>query len=294
MSLLTVDELRKLMPKLSLANAAVFSKYLAEAMQEFEIVSKARRCAFLSQLAHESAQLRYMEEIASGAAYEGRRDLGNTEVGDGRRYKGRGPIQLTGRANYRAFGRSLGVDLLAHPELAALPEHGFRIAGLYWQLHGLNELADRLTLTGDNEDRAAFTQITKRINGGTNGLSDRLNYFRIAKQVLHVDPPSDVQEPAAPSESPAEVSPDTEVDFFGAAVNSTSLKSAGKRFWPRLASRALRVGGWLWALAEAHQIASVLSLVVLLAGAAYLVYRNREWLLRQKSKVKPLVLKLFQ
>ncbi|HYI39980.1 MAG TPA: glycoside hydrolase family 19 protein [Allosphingosinicella sp.] len=122
-----------------------------------------RLAHFLAQLAHESMGFVYMEEIASGAAYEGRNDLGNVIVGDGRRYKGRGPIQLTGRSNYRRFGQKIGIDLESHPEIAALPSVGMLTACLYWSDHGLNELADA-------DDILA---ITRRINGGTNGLADR-------------------------------------------------------------------------------------------------------------------------
>src|ERR1051326_2061819 len=196
-SLITVSELRSLMPQLSLGKAAFYAPFLNDAMLEQDVTSKPRRCAFLSQLAHESAQLRYMEEIASGAAYEGRADLGNTQPGDGKRYKGRGPIQLTGRANYRNFGRLLGLDLENNPELAAKPENAFRIAALFWKLKGLNQLADRLTMKGDNADRAILTKITERINGGHNGLAERINYFRVAKQVLHNDD-EDSNSPIAP------------------------------------------------------------------------------------------------
>jgi putative chitinase len=118
---------------------------------------------FFAQLGHESAGFRYMEEIASGQAYEGRRDLGNTEPGDGRRYKGRGPIQLTGRANYRDYGRRLGIDLEQHPEIAALPSFGLLTACTYWTVKGLNAFADR-----DDVET-----ITRRINGGLNGYADR-------------------------------------------------------------------------------------------------------------------------
>ncbi|HEX8258426.1 MAG TPA: glycoside hydrolase family 19 protein, partial [Allosphingosinicella sp.] len=129
---------------------------------------------FLAQLGHESGGFRYMEEIASGEAYEGRRDLGNVQPGDGRRFKGRGPIQLTGRANYREFGRRVGIDLEGHPEIAALPSIGMLTACTYWTVKGLNALADRDDLDG----------ITRRINGGTNGLADRAVRLRAMKALL--------------------------------------------------------------------------------------------------------------
>ncbi len=97
---------------------------------------------FMGQGGHESSSFRYMEEIASGADYEGRADLGNTQPGDGKRYKGRGPIQLTGRANYRADGATLGIDLERHPEIVAMPSVGLLTSCLFWSRTGLNALAD--------------------------------------------------------------------------------------------------------------------------------------------------------
>jgi putative chitinase len=102
-----------------------------------------RLAHLMGQCAHESGGFRYMEEIASGAAYEGRKDLGNTQAGDGKRYKGRGPIQLTGRANYRAYGRVVGIDFEQHPEIVAFPSIGLMVACMYWDRNGLNGYADR-------------------------------------------------------------------------------------------------------------------------------------------------------
>ncbi len=175
--MVTESELQQIMPNLSAAKRQLYLPFLQTAMKEFEITSFAREAAFLAQLAHESAELRYMEEIASGRAYEGRRDLGNTQPGDGKRFKGRGPIQLTGRANYQQYGRLLSLDLIGDPLQAATPQVGFRIAALYWKLHGCNKLADQ----GD------FLTITRRINGGTNGLTDRRKYYARAKLVLSHD-----------------------------------------------------------------------------------------------------------
>lgn len=129
---------------------------------------------FLAQLAHESGNFKYMEEIASGAAYEGRKDLGNTQAGDGKRYKGRGPIQLTGRANYRKYGQSLGIDFENNPEIVALPSVGLLVACKFWADNGLNALADQ-------DD---VLTITRRINGGTNGLADRKAKLEIIKGMM--------------------------------------------------------------------------------------------------------------
>lgn len=129
---------------------------------------------FLAQLAHESGNFRYMEEIASGAAYEGRKDLGNTQAGDGKRFKGRGPIQLTGRANYRKYGQQLGIDFENNPAIVAIPSVGLLVACKFWSDNGLNELADK-------DD---VVSITKRINGGTNGLSDRQAKLEMIKGMM--------------------------------------------------------------------------------------------------------------
>jgi predicted chitinase len=175
--IVSLEQLRKIMPLLSEAKAKAYVGLLNDAMREREIATAKRAEAFLAQLAHESGGLRYFEELASGAAYEGRKDLGNTQKGDGVRYKGRGPIQLTGRSNYRSAGAALGVPLEEHPEMAASPEVGFRVAAWFWATRGLNALADK-------GDEVAFKEITRRINGGYNGLADREAYWRRARAVL--------------------------------------------------------------------------------------------------------------
>jgi predicted chitinase len=170
----TEEQLRKIGPNLQAARAAELVGFLNDAMREASINTRERAAAFLAQLFHESAELRYFQELADGTAYEGRKDLGNTQKGDGPRFKGRGPIQLTGRNNYRDAGQALGLDLVNNPARAADPDVGFRVAAWFWRTRGLNELAD----AGD------FLAITKRINGGTNGLADREKYHGRAKAAL--------------------------------------------------------------------------------------------------------------
>jgi len=173
MTLLTATQLKHILP-LAGPRADSLCTPLNAAMAEFGISTPARQAAFIAQVAHESGQLRYVRELASGAAYEGRADLGNTEPGDGIRFKGRGLLQLTGRANYRACGAALGLDLTSHPELLEQPVPACRSAGWFWKTRGLNEFAD----AGDQ------VRITRRINGGTNGLAERLAYFDIARKVI--------------------------------------------------------------------------------------------------------------
>lgn len=149
---------------------------LAErAMREAEITTTRRATYFLAQVLHESGGLRYFEEIASGDDYEGRRDLGNTQPGDGRRFKGRGPIQLTGRANYRAAGKALGLPLESNPKIAARHEVGWRVAAWFWR-HGTSEDLNWVA------EHIGFKRVTRLINGGYNGLEDRQRYLRIVSR----------------------------------------------------------------------------------------------------------------
>jgi putative chitinase len=150
-------------------------RHLRAAMVEI-CATPLRTAHFLAQLAHESGGWRYSEEIASGDAYEGRKELGNVNPGDGRRYKGRGVIQLTGRANYARYGAALGLRLEQQPGLAALPEVAYRVAAFYWLDRNINADADR-------DDLKA---VTRAINGGTNGLDDRRRYLQRAKEALRV------------------------------------------------------------------------------------------------------------
>lgn len=141
------------------------------------IDSALRQAHFLSQIGHESGELRFKAEIASGEAYEGRLDLGNIQPGDGRRYKGRGLIQLTGRANYAEYGKAIGreAEILQSPELIEQdPELCVDVAGWFWTKRNLNLLADADDLTA----------ITKRVNGGLNGLEDRRRLLNRAKSLL--------------------------------------------------------------------------------------------------------------
>jgi putative chitinase len=170
----TPGQLRRIMPGASDANIHKFLPHLNRAMAEMKINTPKRQAAFLAQVAVESGQLVYNEEIADGSAYEGRLDLGNTHPGDGRRFKGRGLIQLTGRANYRSVGRALGIDLVHHPRVAKRPRISARIAAYFFKSRGLNEIADR----GD------IREVSYRVNGGTNGLAERIAFWHKALRVL--------------------------------------------------------------------------------------------------------------
>lgn len=173
--MITIEDLRKICPTTSSLRLKTFIDPLNLAMSEFNISDTPdREAAFLAQVAHESGGFHYVREIASGSAYEGRRDLGNTQPGDGVRFKGRGLIQITGRANYKECGEDLGLDLINKPELLEEPVNAARSAAWFWHKRKLNEIAD----TGD------FKRITKIINGGYNGYADRLAYWERAQRVI--------------------------------------------------------------------------------------------------------------
>ncbi len=158
------DRLEKLLP------------HLNNTMQRYAITTPLRKAHFIAQVGHESDGFNTNVEYASGAAYEGRRDLGNTQAGDGVRFKGRGLIQVTGRANYADCGRALGVDLISNPQRLGDYDLACLSAGWYWDTRKLNADADY-------DD---ILTITKVINGGTNGLADRQSYLARAKRVFGI------------------------------------------------------------------------------------------------------------
>ena len=158
--------------------AGAFVPVLNAAMVHYQIIGPKRVAAFIAQIGHESGQLKYVKEIwgptAAQARYEGRKDLGNTVAGDGSKYRGRGLIQITGRANYMACGEGLGLDLIKQPELLEKPQHACMSAAWFWATKGLSTLADA----------GQFDKITQRINGGQNGAADRQALYARALKVL--------------------------------------------------------------------------------------------------------------
>ncbi|MEM7526782.1 MAG: peptidoglycan-binding protein [Pseudomonadota bacterium] len=151
---------------------------LPRALARHDIQDRLEIAHLIAQCAHESDGFTTTVEYASGRAYEGRLDLGNTEPGDGPRFRGRGLIQLTGRANYRRFGSLAGINLEAEPEHAADPAVSVILACLYWRDRSIGALARRDDLRG----------VTRRINGGLNGLADRRRYLQKAKMALGLPP----------------------------------------------------------------------------------------------------------
>ena len=144
---------------------------------KFNITTNLRLAHFLSQCAHESGNWKYRLEIASGKAYEGRKDLGNIHEGDGVRFKGRGYIQLTGRGNYGRFSKFIGEDCVENPDLVA-NKYPLASAAFFFDSNKLWTICDK------GFDDATVTSVTKRVNGGTNGLSDRLKHFKVYHNLL--------------------------------------------------------------------------------------------------------------
>ncbi|NWB31617.1 glycoside hydrolase family 19 protein [Pseudomonas gingeri] len=181
--LITPSQLLDILPNAGL-NAGVFVSPLNTAMSDHQINTPKRIAAFLAQVGHESAQLRYVRELGSDQ-YLSKYDtgalairLGNTPDadGDGQRYRGRGLIQITGRSNYRQCSLALFGDerLLQQPELLEQPQWAAESAAWFWEQQGLNALADA----------DQFNSITRKINGGLNGLEDRLQLWARARAVL--------------------------------------------------------------------------------------------------------------
>ena len=169
---LTDDLLKKIDARVKRVGIA---GHVSAAMKAGNIVGVPRQAAFLAQILHETGGFLWLEELASGQAYEGRRDLGNTQPGDGKKFKGRGMIMITGRANYDEAGRALGLDLVGDPEMAARPDVAALVAAWFWTKKGLNDLADA----------GKFDSITRKINGGLNGKAERDKLFARAQTVLN-------------------------------------------------------------------------------------------------------------
>ena len=174
---MTLGELRAAMPGAG-TRLDLYGPALLDAMDAAQINTPLREAHFIAQIGHESGDLQWARELGGPsyfARYDGRADLGNVEAGDGFRFRGRGFIQLTGRANYVAYGHAVGRDLISEPDAVSdEPALCVGVATWFWTIHGLNALADE-----DN-----VIAITKRINGGTNGLVDRQARLAIANAAM--------------------------------------------------------------------------------------------------------------
>jgi putative chitinase len=172
--MINLQQLKKVYQEAPLDRLEKFLPHINRTLELYEINTAQRIRMFLAQIGHESGQLRYVLELASGEAYEGRADLGNLHKGDGVKYKGRGLIQITGRSNYAQCGEALGLPLLETPELLQQPEWACLSAGWYWNSRNLNSLCDL----------GLFKKLTIRINGGLNGYADRYKLYQRAFDVV--------------------------------------------------------------------------------------------------------------
>jgi putative chitinase len=174
---LNVNSLRAIMGHSSSKTVDPYFPILSTLLGKYRVNTPLRIAHFLAQVGHESLSLRYTEEIASGQAYEGRVDLGNIQKGDGPRFKGRGLIQLTGRSNYEQYGAHANLNLLKKGNeslIAKNPRYAVDASLWFWDTRNLNRYADE-----DN-----LRAVTRRVNGGFNGLEDRKSYLNRAKFFL--------------------------------------------------------------------------------------------------------------
>lgn len=168
------SQLKDIAPYVTSAHLALYTTPLNRAMEKYGINTRLRIAAFIANIMHESGSLQYVKEIASGEAYEDRIDLGNSQEGDGKKYKGRGLIQVTGRFNYAELTKEFDIDFISHPQLLEQPDYAALASAWWWKKHGCNELADK----------GKFIDIVRVINGGTNGLTERSMFYNKALKVI--------------------------------------------------------------------------------------------------------------
>lgn len=260
---ITVEALRRLAPRASQGIIFTLAPHLDRYLPQYGITSPLRVSHFLAQAAHETDSFKTLIEYASGAAYQGRKDLGNVREGDGKRFKGRGIFQLTGRVNYEAYGRRLGIDIVANPDKACDPEVAVRVACEYWKLKGLNAWADR-------DD---VVEITRRINGGRNGLSDRIGYLKKAKAIFGADVPHAAQLIA--QQVPAEEVPDAPI-----------AAEPAKKWWQStevMGTGATATAGIVGAINTPWAALAIALMVVIGAAAAWVIYRR----MQREAALKP-------
>lgn len=176
---LTAEQIQRIAPRTRSADIALYIGWINMTMERYEITTPLLQAHFLAQVAHESLCFFYNTEVASGEDYNARFDLGNLRPHDGTTFKGRGLIQLTGRENYSLYGAYVGEDFTANPERLATPRFAADAAGWFWRFakSDLNVLATRA-------DEATVRAVTRVINGGYNGIDDRLKYFKNAIRIL--------------------------------------------------------------------------------------------------------------
>jgi len=177
---LDASKLARAVPRLRLSLAQQLRPHVERAVKEARLDTPERLAMFLAQVGHESGSFAFTKELWGPTPQQARYEppgtlaerLGNTQPGDGKRYRGRGFIQVTGRANYGDAAVMLGLDLIDHPEMLELPEHAMSSAIWFWNSRDLNKYVPDVG------------EVTKRINGGYNGLDDRQARYDRALGVL--------------------------------------------------------------------------------------------------------------
>lgn len=188
--IITQQQLKAIVPNIKPANLQVYTEQLNIYMPQYGIDTLARITPFLANLAHESGSFNYTREIASGAAYEGRKDLGNVHPGDGKKFRGRGLIQITGRGNYKWCSMGMYGDdrLLEQPELLEQPGPATQSACWFWAVaKKLNDVADKpddYVRVWRGKKYSRFEWIVLLINGGQNGLTERKAFYARALAIL--------------------------------------------------------------------------------------------------------------
>lgn len=306
-------------PRLPSARRALILPELNAAMERYGITTVHRTAAFMANVMKESQGFLFAREIwgptPAQKRYEGRHDLGNTQPGDGFKFRGRGFIQTTGRANYRKVGRELGVDLEAQPELLEQPKYAALSAAFFWQSNRLNQLADCLTGRRDASEQKTLTAICRRINGGTNGLSERVAFYWRALSVLNSEPAAALAsahltqaiaanpiiptpethtrkqidaERANPTQAvaDAEVKEQSQATHFIDVAEATPpsvLKAQAASLWSRVGVRVAGVAAWMVASLKAGDFSAWLMLALVAAVIVYLVASNRRDLKRWQN-----------
>lgn len=318
---ITDAQFRLMAPALTPAKRAELLADLNAALTKYSITTKFRAASFVANLLKESESFEYSREIwgptPAQRRYEGRRDLGNTEPGDGKRFMGRGYIQTTGRSNYEKVGEELGLDLLNHPELLEEPKNAMLSAGFFWKSKNLNALADCLRGVRDAAEQRTLTAICRKVNGGTNGLSERVaNYWRCLavlnqapaavaahkalEQRIAISPIIPTPETHTPEQIAAVQANPVAMGFADGATVGEQTKAAryidlaeqlppsaaaaqAKSLWSKGGSHAVEGAAWLGAALKAGEVVAWAGLGVVVLFLAYLAWRNRADLKRWKA-----------
>ncbi len=190
---ITQDQLKAIVPAIKDADMAKYLPWLQTELPVYRIDTPQRIGGFIAQVAHESASFSAVREFASGKEYEGRKGLGNTQIGDGEKFKGRGLIQITGRGNYAWCSEDLFKDnrLLINPALLEQPQFAVESACWFWTTaKPLNAICDHpedWVHIWDHDGRtySKVEWMTLLVNGGQNGLTERVSFYQRARQVLN-------------------------------------------------------------------------------------------------------------